>query len=920
MTTDLASYPPARAWAAAIMLGLACHAGPAFAQAQPAASGAGMTENRVGGFDMIRRFDIPATTLEKALPELARQSGLRIRTAEGVPPDTATARISGVMTVREALHRVLTPSGLAYGLAADGIVVTTAGGFRDESGAVSLAPISVEGSDRPVLPSGGSSGLSVLDESAIRTMGTGDKDPIRLLRTLPNVHFDNGQFATSQYGEQDLTPDKVSISGGRFYENRFLLDGVDNNSVFDVAEGNSEAHADRIGISNSMNLFVNSDILREVAVHDSNIPAEFGGFTGGVVAMNVRNPAHEFHGRVGGTYQTHRWVDYRREDHSSATASKPTAFEKIGKEASVDIPVTDRLRALAAVSQLSSEVTRMNNANWGGDERGRTTSKKESYLAKFEYDATDATTLSFQGLYNPYSSEFTRENQAGDLQTTTGDAYSLLSRIEHKQDGWDGNLQVSFGESGFSRNAPATGFTWRSIGSKALCGATNCPEGGFGDIEDRQRDFQVKGSSTVYSVLATDWTVGFDAKHTHANRNRPTDNYFYLNSVAGADVQCADPSDPACIAGEQVLTRRQVRLARDVSAHVTSLGTWAEARKTVPLDLTLLKSLDLRGGLRADWETYRQNFDIAPRLSGTLNFPGEISLSLGLNRYYSTAQTLAYALYEQTPDLVTETRDAAVGNLYPNSWSVTSVNNAWRYRANRGLKTPYSDERTAALTFPMPLGMGRLKYVDRQNRNEIARASEVVGTIRTYVPTNDGWTDYQGASLEWAGRYGNHDFALNAAWSDTKRNSNTYFDPTVEDDLTDVWYDGQIRNSRDLRVLATNFAQPWTLNASLASRWLDDALTIGLTGKYRFERDEIVDSGRNITVDGVAYDVYEKRTLKPTVNVDMTVTYLLETVPDHHVELKGYVENLFDSRTRTATASNPYERGRSFWFGLAYVW
>lgn len=886
---------------------------PAFAQTAPSETIAAQVD-----------FDLPSSTLYEALHAFSRQTGIPVTILPGTPDGIHSTAVKGRFAPADALTKLLGVNSVPFRFVGGALVVGRASAEADEVEV--LGPVTVVGAmPQAVMPGeSGSSGLTVLGQDMIKAIGTPDKDPMRLLRVMPNVNFDNSQYKVSQSGgtgtlsEQDLTPERVSISGGKVYENKLLLDGMDNTSVFDVTT-TSEGDADKIAIHNPMSLFVNSDILREVAVYDSNVPARYGGFTGGVIDMRTREPAAKFGGSAGYTRQTNKWVHYRNDWDSSTVVQSPI-FRKNAYDMVVDVPINKRVRTMVAASQEQAAQERVPIANYSDGENSVTSSTRSSYLGSVSTDIGENTNLVVKGLYAPYTQEYSRANMAEDKLETVGNNYQFGADLRHDGNDIKANLSLGVVHSGYERDAPDTAYTWNRSGSKsALCaGGTSCVEGGYGDITDAQDDFQAKADVTK-TALGVEWSSGIDYRHTTARRVREQDAkvYFSLasNTVVNAGVVCADPNDSACIPGEQVLMRRTTYLARDTSVSTDNIGYWTQGQKELPLDWGLLQGIDLRAGARADYNDYFGNINWAPRLSSTLRFPSDVALTLAANRYYS-ADSLVYAMYANTPSGLTQDRTAGVGGVYSNTWSAATPSYIYD---SASVRTPYSDERTAALTLPLLWGDGRLKYVVRHTRDEIAMKITTVGSVVKRRPTNDGWTDYKSTSLEWLKSMGNHAFLVNAAWSDTKRNNETYLESAEDEVTTKIYYNGAVIPKGQLAMIADNFAQPIVLNAAWTSKWLEDALTVNLTGKYRFAREEIASADRTIKVGTTSYSVYEKVTRNPIVRFDASASYKIDTWGDQDLELLAFVENVFNARSQTAESTAPFERGRAYWFGVRYL-
>lgn len=865
------------------------------------------------------KFDIPASSLFDALQSLSRQVGIPIIILPDVSAETPAPALNGEFAVVQALTHLLAGTGIPFRITNDAIIV---GKQSVQDNVEVLRPISVVGSMPQIaMPSeNGSSGLSVIGEEAIKVMGTGDKDPVRLLRVLPNVNWDNDQFAVSQSGgtatlsEQDLTPERVSISGGKVYDNKFLIDGLNNVSGFDVTTTN-EAAADTIGINNPMALFVNSDVLKEVAVYDSNVPARYSGFTGGVVDMRTRDPSDKFRGAIGYARESGNWVHYRNEGEEFDTSAAEPQFTKNSYDASVDVPVNRNLRTMFAASRVTSEQRRVPTTNYADGDKSATESIRASYLAGLSGDLNDDTSITLKGLYAPYSQEYTRANMAEDRQTTAGDNYMLNGELHRTMGEVTTKLTLGMSQSGFGRDAPDVGYTWQRYGSKVneCAGGTSCVEGGYGDITDSQRNLQAKGEVGA-KALGIDWATGFDADQGWMRRNRETTSIFYFNgnSTAQSNIVCPT-GDTACINGQQVLKSRNIYLARDVTVDVLNAGYWAEGSKNLPIQVGPMESLDIRTGLRADYGDYLGNVNWAPRFSTTLNFTNKVGLTVGANRYYST-DSLIYALYQNSPSVLTQTRTVSSAGVV-SAWSNPTAK--YQY-AQANLRTPYSDERTVALNMPLLWGDGRVKLISRRTRDEISQTLTTSGSTTIRTPNNNGWTNYKSASLEWQKSIRNHALLINGSWSDTERTTDSYLATGDDEDTTSVYYKGSVLTRGQLPLLASNFSQPLVINATWTSKWFEDALTVNVTGKYRFKRDEIADTDTDITVGSRTYSVWDRVTRPPQARFDLTASYKIETWNEQNLELFAYAENIFNARSYTATSTAPLERGRAFWFGTRY--
>ena len=113
----------------------------------------------------------------------------------------------------------------------------------------------------------------------------GNSDIGTLLRINPNVQFDDSAFASSnRMGE--IRPANISINGGQYYQNLLQLDGTSFNNDIDPQATNPHDLADVP--SATQGIALDTELIGQLTVYDSNVPAAFGGFSGGVVDAESR--------------------------------------------------------------------------------------------------------------------------------------------------------------------------------------------------------------------------------------------------------------------------------------------------------------------------------------------------------------------------------------------------------------------------------------------------------------------------------------------------------------------------------------------------------------------------------------------------------------------------------------------------------
>lgn len=777
-------------------------------------------------------------------------------------------------------------------------------------------------------------GISTLERQDIdlRTPGSGDVN--QLLRLLPSVQFSRQQGLADPDSLQDIRPATIALSGGRYYENAFTLDGIGINSRLDVTNANAQ-NVDETAGGSAQTLWLDAELIGRLTVRDSNISAQYGNFTGGSVAIETRDPRRTFGITASVDYSEDALARFKMSDRSrreleeaGTTAPARPEFAKWRFGATVDLPVSDDAAVLVGYNRSTARVVHYANALYGSAER-RYLSASDNLLVRGVYDIDAATRLTGQFTYSPYSSESGAAASIDNTVNSKGGGLAGKIAAEHKG-ALDWTAEFSYARSNSSRTAPAVQYNIPSSSENGgFCTSSSCTTGGIGDLNQSQNSYVFRGTlGGALGVLRL--RGGVEAEHVTAHKERPQDVLAYSRGTTDERIVCADGDDMTCVTGSYALGQYNYYQAYSARVNLDSLGLWGEGTVEVG-------PLTVRAGLRYDYESFLGNHVLAPRLAASWRLPWhDMEFSLGANRYYGTSM-LSYALRAAYPALVLYRRSgvASGGSLvYSDAgWSVYSVSNSTGYRTS-ALKTPYSDELTAALTGTVLGGTARLKGIYRDGRNAFAR-SPMTSTVedngdgttttrRYYVMTNEGESRYRAVSLEWSRSFGRQGLALSLNYSKTKRTNPDYFED-VDDELFEpvpVLYRGEATTSTVIAGMNrdADYANPLTAAATWSSAWLGDRLRSNLTLHYRNGFNRIEDSGVNQTIDGVRYDVYEK--VRYADSVDMDLTLQAEVVRSRYgvLMLDLRIANLLNSIPASdyASTTTPWQNGRSVWTGLKY--
>ncbi|HYQ50055.1 MAG TPA: TonB-dependent receptor plug domain-containing protein, partial [Pseudomonas sp.] len=225
----------------------------------------------------VHAFDIPAQQLAGALIAFGQQSGLQVSADAQLLEGALGNPVQGSFSSEAALSRLLSGSGLTWDTDGDVISLRLLHSEAD-AGPLELHDTLVLGDTE----GNGYMGATVISGKAIRAFPGANGDITTLLQMHPSVQFSGAQKSSNTPGEID--PADISINGAKFYQNNFMIDGISiNNDLDPGAHGYSENRQFDAAPSNPHGIALDADLLQEVKVYDSNVPAEYGGFNGGVI-------------------------------------------------------------------------------------------------------------------------------------------------------------------------------------------------------------------------------------------------------------------------------------------------------------------------------------------------------------------------------------------------------------------------------------------------------------------------------------------------------------------------------------------------------------------------------------------------------------------------------------------------------------
>lgn len=767
-----------------------------------------------------------------------------------------------------------------------------------------LPPVTIEASRIAPLTLGTSLDREQIEQIPARNANTSD-----LLNLMPGVQLPEGDNSSNTAGE--IAPASVSISGGRPYDNNFLIDGVGNNSLLDP-ESTNPSSIDNVP-GHSQEIFLLNNLVDSITVMRSNIPARYGNFTGGVIDVTTIDPAPEFSGSL--IYRTTRseWTSFHidlagAEDFKNSTTEKEQPrFTKQHASITLHTPLNDRSGLVFDYAILASDIP----LHHLGDDSVPQHRKNENYFLKYKSHFDGNSTLSLSGLYAPYEGDFFLKDTRDSGFKVRGGGYTVNAKFEHSGESGDSEVAIAIKTSENSRRGPDNWYNWRNTGSKDWGPKNYSKEGGYGDIDKSQQSLAANLHHQFNDFRAAAgihrFSSGLNAEYAEANFDRLSQTTQYAVASANPGVDCnGDNSD--CIDGEQFMWYKNVYSEDSADTHLAQLSVYLE-------DNVIIKRLTLRPGLRSNWDDYLENLNLAPRFAAAYDIFGDGSsiLIAGANRYYGR-NLLTIRLAEEKAPYTTWQRSTTLDNNQPLPWTEKDRSSIPTSRV-ADLDTPYSNELTAGLRQKLFKGMLELDYTVREGHDLIvtrAYDTDPDTHIKYSEWSNAGRSHHQEVDISWKRQWGKNTLILTATWQKTTGNSNSYLNSeTGLDEL--IWYKGKVGTKDEL--LIDDYNRPYKISL-IYTTTIDSRLHFTNTTIYRSSYTVTEKSGdTHLLPDGTPVDVYEDVTNDHALLFDWR--FALDVVQKKNLNFALTLDlyNVFDYRSKVGNSDTEYELGRQLWLG-----
>lgn len=802
----------------------------------------------------------------------------------------------------------------------------------NETEATRLIEIDVEANPIEVTP-----GETTYSEETIEKSPTGEGNLADLLRLNPNVDFSRESNLSA--GTASLRPDEISIHGQEFYQNLFLIDGSDANNDLNPANSMDIWRTPSLvaphGGSSPQGYYIDVDLLESVEVYDSNIPVEYGGFTGGVVSSDLKSYSGE--NKVSFTWglQKDEWESFHVSEDDISSADRYSAvytpdYEKSnyklslqwgfkGGDDGITLGITNRysrfaqqfeddtdtIRLLDYEDNIRNVVGKLNMTIFGG--------QKVTFSFRSTSRAHDGlTSTNYTGLF---------EKEHNGIGYTVSTTY-LLGNGEI-------DAQFSFDQMSDILDSSTSYFSYHEhLESSGM----SRYEGAFGDSEQQQTRWSFKPKwtrapqETEGFLSSHHLTLGGEVKMTTSFYKRPEDilfeNFWCVRDNGREGCQDQD-GDGVSSAGDEYLQSRSFWFAGEVDVSYEEISAFFEDKFSIG-DPAGDSAINVTLGLRTDWESYLENFNFSPRISANRQlFDGTIVS--GLSRYYGRSffrYELNDAIYGWREIYLNLTRPRGrAGEEVPCSDPdfVNCTHRTFDDRSGRSdLDTPYSDEwmigwSTTAFAFDTSL-----QYVTRESKNGVSRSRDDDGN---YFYTNDGRSSTQSVSASFINSqpylFGISETTLSLSVSYKNSESNRQDDGGYDDDLDQelIYYEGSLISAEELP--AWDYNVPFGIGFFTTTRF--PVWDITWTNHFNHRQGGTIarDSRENYMdpSTGMSHDIYEDFEFDGLLTVNSKISWNGRISDRFSGFINFEINNLFDEvvdRSRFDTRRR-FTQGRRFW-------
>lgn len=801
-----------------------------------------------------------------------------------------------------------------------------------------------------------SPGQTWLNHKAMEYRLTKDSNISDLLSYQPAVRTAiDGQNSLTQ-GE--ITPQNISFHGDRYYNNNFMINGISSNDNINPIGYGSAGALDRgrtytispegLPAGHPQAFWISPELLERVEIYDSNIPSEFGQFTGGVVNAELKEPdASRTSGAISYRHTRSAWTkfhlegEYKDEFYRANSPLMQPKFVKHQYHFHLNQPVNHQSALIFAYDRQDAFIPQHQQYLKLETKQRR---RAETLLLSYKNEWNENNTLLSNLIYSPHSGDYYLDNvKNGGFRESGGGWLANLKWKHHNHFGlltseiaYRNNKNQTQYDAAHLRDYYVTkSINWLSQLSDFGEEWNIASEGGIGTRFTQQKQLSLKQAVDFhpFSAMATshEFSAGWEWKYSQAKLTQKefASRVAYYHYLKGEPFSATDCTE--CIPGEQYAKSKIYWYPVHGKVNHGRLALYLQ-------DKIKLHDLAITAGLRAEKGQFLKAWLFAPRLSLDYDLQGKDQTHLigGYNRYYAD-DLLDYQLRSNF-------------NFRGEFERPEDSYHGWDYKTtqltphkNAKLKTPYSDEVNIGISQKIANSLLELKWVQRDSKRQFMTAMENSEPYARWL-TNGGKNKSHSVSLQLKNQE-----AIRLPWvalnwktmvSYQKSRSNQTSDYTQRDwqmyHLSKILYKGKLQNIDQMP--AQTFNDPWRASIQLESHFpkLNLAWTQQLnytSGARTYERTGF---SCNTTIKGCGN--YEGRVVKVTeykypreITLDWAFVWKKHLAQHQAISINLSVFNVLNQVSKAqkvesdqtdsegnAITFQTYKPGRQFWLGAKY--
>ena len=778
------------------------------------------------------------------------------------------------------------------------------------------------------------------------------------LKRHTNIQFDRD---SQRAGDQaSLAPDKISINGAPSYDNKFVINGVNTSNTFDpvgeLADSNYQGMP-----SNAQTANINTDLLCELTVIDSNASAEYGQFLGGVISAKTCAPSTDvgkIHGKISFDYTNDSWArfNYINQDEEAKfeddqDLSRQREYTTQGLSGHLYGRLNDEWALNLAVAKRQSRIPVLSGFAEG--DKVPTVQNNDSIGLTAYFNPSEAHQFQFGVEHYDYNKDGYYKNVIHSDYETQTITNSAFINARHRFDDFQIEQNLSYRQSSLERELKRNSSTlwYYAEGSKDwrpdVTHGDSLTEGGFGGDLTNEQDtlaYQITAKLNPYQLADTQHHIKLGASYEHNEGfwERPEDMALYTTRSNLGTAQCA-AGDAYCDEADLQYRPNKNTPFTTWQGQYSRYGViYGAGKHTVRQDQGGLfieddihwKNLRTRIGVRADYDSLASNLNVAPRFNIEYKpFSNDaLRLTAGINRYYGNTfliSELDEKIYSHQGTLTRATKYDSAWNSDNNyGWTLSPTNSTAGVRAN-DLDTPYSDERVFAINSEWNNVNLGLKWVNREYKDRLweTRVMKLnqnnveVLDYRTYSNVDGGSADTLSLnlanikSLEWLNA--DHHFNLGVSYHDNETLRGSYKDVDNADRNNQIYYQGQILTTS---LLPTK-ESPVTARLSWDIQGKNQPFQISNFFNYRSKHTNFVKTDQVHTIaTGTELPIYEDKNFPSRFTWDMRASYQWQLDKTQSVTLGLTSTNVLNKKNYTVDSKGVEysDEGRRFVADVTY--